>query len=184
MSDEALLAGLAARDPEIAAVFVRRFRAGIWGAAASVLHNPPLAEDVVQQTFEQALRHAHGYDPRRGSVRRWINVIAHNLAVDIVRSRRWSVPVDPEVLAVLGDSLTESSEEQALARESARLCRAAVAALPHEQRRALVMAGLYRMTAREVSESERIPLGTAKTRIRLAMGKVRAVLVGQGVGPG
>ncbi|MFF4648443.1 RNA polymerase sigma factor [Streptomyces sp. NPDC001380] len=184
LPDEALLAGLAARDPELAAAFVHRFQRGILGAATAVLRNPRTAEDVVQQTYEHALRNARAYDPDRGSVRRWVTAIAHNLAVDAVRTRCRTVPVDPDVVAALDGGAAESSEDQALARESARRCRAALAALPCEQRRALVMAGLYLMTAREVSEREHIPLGTAKTRIRLAKGRVREALAAQGAAPG
>jgi DNA-directed RNA polymerase specialized sigma24 family protein len=58
--------------------------------------------------------------------------------------------------------------------------RAAIAALPSEQARAVVMAGVYGMTAQEVADADDIPLGTAKTRIRSAMIKLRTALVVEG----
>ncbi len=180
VSDEALLSGLTTGDPEIAVAFVRRFQGVVFGVAVAVVRDPQLAEDIAQQTFERAWRHAQVYDPRRGSVRTWLTAVAHNLAVDAVRARRAS-PVPPEDLeALLGLVTTETPERRALADESARLVRRAVAALPRGQARALVMAGIYGMTAREVAEAEGVPLGTAKTRIRTGMLRVRALLEEEG----
>lgn len=173
--DEALLTGLTTGDPELAVAFVRRFQRTVFGVALAVLGDPQLAEDVAQQTFERAWRHAQVYDPRRGSVRSWLTAIAHNLAIDAVRARRAS-PVDPEDLAALLGIVTETPERRALADDSAERVRRAVAELPREQARALVMAGIYGMTAREVADAEDIPLGTAKTRIRTGTLKVQALL--------
>ncbi|MFE9446266.1 RNA polymerase sigma factor [Streptomyces sp. NPDC006602] len=173
--DEALLTGLTTGDPELAVAFVRRFQRTVFGVALAVLGDPQLAEDVAQQTFERAWRHAQVYDPRRGSVRSWLTAIAHNLAIDAVRARRAS-PVDPEDLDALLGIVTETPERRALADDSAERVRRAVAELPLEQARALVMAGIYGMTAREVADAEDVPLGTAKTRIRTGTLKVRALL--------
>lgn len=175
LPDEALLAGLATGDPELAAVFVRRFQRRVFGVAMAVTGDEQLAEDVAQSTFERAWRHAQIYDSRRGSVATWLTTIAHNLAVDAVRARR-SRPMAPEdVDAVIG-VVTETPEQWALADEASAELRAAVSRLPREQARALVMAGIYGMTAQQIAETEEIPLGTAKTRIRSAMAKLRTTL--------
>ncbi|MEU2927637.1 sigma-70 family RNA polymerase sigma factor [Streptomyces sp. NPDC048304] len=175
LPDEALLAGLATGDPELAAVFVRRFQRRVFGVAMAVTGDEQLAEDVAQSTFERAWRHAQIYDSRRGSVATWLTTIAHNLAVDAVRARR-SRPMAPEdVDAVIG-VVTETPEQWALADEASAELRAAVARLPREQARALVMAGIYGMTAQQIADTEEIPLGTAKTRIRSAMAKLRTTL--------
>ncbi|WP_369174898.1 RNA polymerase sigma factor [Streptomyces sp. R28] len=173
--DEALLTGLTTGDPELAVAFVRRFQRTVFGVALAVLRDPQLAEDVAQQTFERAWRHAQVYDPRRGSVRSWLTAIAHNLAIDALRARRAS-PVAPEDLDALVGIVTETPERRALADDAAERVRRAVAELPREQARALVMAGIYGMTAREVADAEDVPLGTAKTRIRTGTLKVRALL--------
>ncbi|ARF59670.1 RNA polymerase sigma factor [Streptomyces gilvosporeus] len=177
--DEALLAGLATGDPELAVTFVRRFQHTVFGVAIAVTRDAQIAEDIAQQTFERAWRHAQVYDARRGSVTTWLTTIAHNLAIDAVRSRR-PEPVAPEDLDALLDVVTETPEQQALADEASATLRAAVAALPREQGRALAMAGIYGMTAQQIAEWEHIPLGTAKTRIRTAMGKLRATLTAPG----
>ncbi|WP_333773140.1 RNA polymerase sigma factor [Streptomyces sp. IBSBF 3136] len=175
LPDEALLSGLATGDPELAVTFVRRFQHRVFGVAMAVTRDPQLAEDIAQQTFERAWRHAQIYDSRRGSVTTWLTTIAHNLAIDAVRARR-TEPVAPEDLDALLGVVTETPERWALADEASALLRAAVAQLPREQARALVMAGVYGMTAQQVAEAEKIPLGTAKTRIRAAMGKLRTAL--------
>ncbi|MFE2099921.1 MULTISPECIES: RNA polymerase sigma factor [unclassified Streptomyces] len=175
LPDEALLSGLATGDPELAATFVRRFQHTVFGVAIAVTGDPQLAEDIAQQTFERAWRHAQIYDPRRGSVATWLTTIAHNLAVDALRSRR-SEPMAPEDLDVLLDVVSETPEQWALADEASARLRAAVAELPREQGRALVMAGIYGMTAQQIADWEKIPLGTAKTRIRTAMAKLRSTL--------
>lgn len=178
LPDEALLSGLATGDPELAATFVRRFQHTVFGVAIAVLGDPQLAEDVSQQTFERAWRHAQIYDSRRGSVTTWLTAIAHNLAIDAARARR-PVPVAPQDLDTLLDVVTDTAtpEQLALADEASAALRSAVARLPREQGRALVMAGIYGMTAQQIADVEQIPLGTAKTRIRAAMGKLRSTLV-------
>ncbi|MFF8591920.1 RNA polymerase sigma factor [Streptomyces sp. NPDC015220] len=175
LPDEALLSGLATGDPELSVSFVRRFQHRVFGVAIAVTGDPQLAEDIAQQTFERAWQHAQIYDSRRGSVTTWLTTIAHNLAIDAVRSRR-PEPLAPEDLdAVLG-AVTETPEQHALADEASTRLRGAVAQLPPEQGRALVMAGIYGMTAQQIADREQIPLGTAKTRIRAAMGKLRTAL--------
>jgi RNA polymerase sigma factor (sigma-70 family) len=181
VADEALLAGLATGDAEITVAFVRRFQSMVYGVAIAVLGDAQLAEDIAQQTFERAWRHAQMYDSRRGSVKTWLRTIAHNLAIDAVRARR-PTPVAPEDFDSLLDVVTDTPERHALADETSSRMRAAVAKLPREQARALVMAGIYGMTAKQVSEVEQIPLGTAKTRIRTAMGKLRATLGAERIG--
>src|SRR6266540_4281882 len=176
LPDETLLAGLATGDAEIAVAFVRRFQRTVFGVALAVLGDVRMAEDVAQQTFERAWKHAQVYDSRRGSVRTWLTTIARNLAVDTARVRR-ATPVDPSDLVDMLGVVAESAEQRAVRGESVAELRRAVAALPEAQARALVMAGIHGLTAREIAEFEHIPLGTAKTRIRAAMGKLRAMLV-------
>ncbi|MFI9252959.1 RNA polymerase sigma factor [Streptomyces sp. NPDC053069] len=175
LPDEALLSGLATGDPELADTFVHRFQHRVYGVAMAVTRDQQLAQDVAQLTFERAWRHAQIYDSRRGSVATWLTTIAHNLAVDAVRARR-TEPMASEDLDALLDAVTATPEQWALADEASSQLRAAVARLPREQARALVMAGIYGLTAQQIAEREGIPLGTAKTRVRAAMAKLRTTL--------
>ena len=180
LPDETLLAGLGAGDADLAVAFVRRFQRVVYGVALTVTRDPVTAEDVAQQAFEQAWRHAQVYDSRRGSVRAWLTTIAHNLAIDVLRART-SAPVDPAELPALLTAVTETPERLAVARDSAAGLRRALAQLPGAQARAVAMAGIYGMTARQIAVTEDIPLGTAKTRIRDGMLKLRAALLPEDV---
>lgn len=175
-SDEALLAGLAAGDREASAEFVRRFQRRAFGLARTIVNDSATAEDVAQQAFVRAWRYAGSYDARRGTVLTWLLTIVRNVAVDQLRLRR-AEPMDPDVLASrlqLADGRTSRDEHVAV--DEREELRQALATLPTAQRRALLLAAYYGRTAAEISELESIPLGTAKTRVRTAMIRLREVL--------
>lgn len=175
MTDDALLAGLSTGGADVGLAFVRRFQRQVFGVALAVVGDPALAEDVAQQAFIRAWRAAPAFDPRRGSVRSWITAITHNLAIDATRVRK-ATPLDPSDLVRLMGAGPDEPEAWTMQEESASDLRAAIGCLPPEQGRAIVMAGVYGLTAQEVADAEGIPLGTAKTRIRSAMAKLRAAL--------
>lgn len=172
-SDEVLVAGMAAADRAATVAFVRRYQRRVFGLALTVVGDAATAEDVAQEALLRTWRHSAVYDARRGSVERWVLTITKRLAIDALRKRR-DIPLDPmlvvERAAVESDStLTERLESG----DRRAQVVAALADLPVEQRRALVLAALHGRTAREVGDIEGVPLGTAKTRIRTALIKVR-----------
>ncbi len=178
-SDESLLQGLGSGDPEAAAAFVRRFQARVFGLALAIVGERGTAEEVTQETFLRAWRHAASYDPRRGAVASWLLTIARNTAVDASRPGR-ARPVDPDaILAMALADPAPNPEDSAMIEHDVSMLRAALGDLPEDQRRALVMAAFGGMTIREIAEKEQIPLGTAKTRIRSAMLKLRTALEGE-----
>lgn len=172
MADDALLAGLSAGGHEVQVAFVRRFQAHVYAVALAILGDAGLAEDVAQQVFVRAWRRSSTFDPSRGSVRAWLTSITRNASVDTLRVRRPD-PIDPTDLVRLLGTAEDGPDVAALRNEVHAHLRACIRELPPEQARALVMAGMYRMTAQEVADSEGIPLGTAKTRIRTAMNRLR-----------
>lgn len=180
LSDEAVLAALALDDRDAAAVLVRRYQRRVYGLAVSVVGDPALAEDIAQQAFERAWRHASNFDPRRASVATWLLTITRHLAIDAVRARR-TEPVDPHTLLgrLPGASDPDPAEAAAVRSELADVAKH-LAGLPEEQRRAVLLAGLAGRTAAEISASEGIPLGTAKTRLRLGLAKLRIALAPAG----
>ena len=183
LSDEALLAGLGMGESDTGAAFVRRFQRRIFGLALSIVSDPVLAEDIAQEALAKAWRHAQAYDARRGSVATWLLTITRNLAIDALRLRR-AQPTDPDALVALQlPSSVPDPADTATSQDDAGRIRAAVSRLPLDQRRALVLAAFHGRTAKEISMAEGIPLGTAKTRIRSGLIKLRAVLVEQGATP-
>jgi RNA polymerase sigma factor (sigma-70 family) len=178
-SDEALLAGLAAGDERSAAALVRRYQARVFGLARAMLGNPEAAEEVAQEAFLRAWRHAGAYDHRRGRVDTWLLSITRNLAIDRLRLRRTD-PIDPAKLEGMELLLMRSGSGEDVEDELRGLTEA-LAELPAEQRRALVLAAFFGRTAREIGAIEDAPVGTVKTRIRTAMLKLHAMLeVGDG----
>jgi RNA polymerase sigma factor (sigma-70 family) len=175
--DAALLAGLALDDDGAALAFVRRFQAAVYGLAMTITRDPVLAEDVSQEVFLRAWRAAGTYDVRRASVLTWLLTITRNAAIDAVRARR-ATPTDDEVLTRLVDDTLHPPdlEESTLHRIETEEAVSRLRDLAPEQARAVVLAVLGGCTAREVSEREGIPLGTAKTRIRTGLRRMRAAL--------
>lgn len=173
--DAALLAGLALDDPAVSAAFVRRFQGAVHGLAFGITRDPALAEDVAQEVFLRAWRAAGGYDVRRASVLTWLLTITRNAAIDAVRARR-STPTEDDVLGqLLQDTATAvpDLQESAVHRLETEQAVRRLHALAPEQARAVVLAVLGGCTAAEVAEREGIPLGTAKTRIRTGLRRLR-----------
>jgi len=178
LSDEALLAGMAVGDQAATVTFTRRYQRRVFGLAYSMTSDAGVAEDVAQEAMLRVWRHAPVFDPRRGSVTSWVLTITRNLAIDALRLRR-AVPTDPDDFATSALTSAEHNPEDAVRRGDVRqLVQGALQMLPAEQRRAVVLAAVYGRTALEISESEGIPLGTAKTRIRTALIRLRAAVEG------
>lgn len=173
-SDESLLAGLAVGDAAAGTAFVRRFQRRVYGLALGLVGDAGAAEDIAQEAFVRAWRHAQAYDTRRGSVTTWLLAITRNLAIDNLRMRR-PVPADPQTILALQPLPTSSAlDDTVITSRSVAALGNTMRSMPDEQRRALLLAAFFGYTAKEISEAEGVPLGTAKTRIRSAMLKLRA----------
>jgi RNA polymerase sigma factor (sigma-70 family) len=173
LSDESLLAGMASGDQHAAAAFVRRYQARVYGLALSIVGVPALAEDVAQDAFVKAWRSADSYDTRRGRVSTWLLTIARNAAIDTMRYRH-EQPMDPETLLAVLTTRSESDEGPDPDRSLG--LRQALADLPPEQARPIVMMTFYGLTAQEISSRNDVPLGTVKTRVRRGLRALRARL--------
>ncbi|MGQ4384758.1 RNA polymerase sigma factor [Streptomyces sp. SAS_270] len=175
--DASLVAGFALGDEAASVAFVRRFQDAVYGLALSVTREAGLAEDVSQEVFVRAWRAAGNYDARRASVLTWLLTITRNAAIDAVRARR-ATPVLAETLERLIDVTLqeEGPERQALTAIESSHAVARLRDLPIEQARAVALAVLGGCTAAEVGRHEQIPLGTAKTRIRTGLRRLRASL--------
>jgi RNA polymerase sigma factor (sigma-70 family) len=170
-SGETLLALYAMSDPEGAAAFIARFGRRVFGLARTIVGDSRLAEDVAQEALLKVWRHADAFDARRGSVTTWVMTITRNVAIDALRSRQ-SVTAAPDDFANFVGSHRDPADVAVLGSDIDQL-RVALNRLPDEQRRAVVLAGIWGITAREIAERDEIPLGTAKTRIRTALTRLR-----------
>jgi RNA polymerase sigma factor (sigma-70 family) len=175
-SDQALLLELGRGDPEAARAFVHQYQRRVFGLARSIVGDPTQAEEIAQEALIRVWRRAGSYDPRRGPLSTWVLTITRNLAVDSLR-RKGADPADPHAPIFL-DRPGHGSipEDAATAADEADRVRNALFDLPVAQRRALVLAAFYGYTARDIGRIEAIPLGTAKSRVRSALKKVRLSL--------
>jgi RNA polymerase sigma-70 factor (ECF subfamily) len=172
-SAESLFAGYATGDPEAAAVFIKRFEAQVFGLALLITRDRRDAEEVAQDAFVRAWRYASSYDARRGSVSSWLLRIVRNVAVDRARisAARTNLSVDDLSDNLLADP-TDIADDVGRRDGAARVI-AAARSLPEEQRDALLAVTLRGLSAHEFSEATGVPLGTVKTRVRLALRKLR-----------
>jgi RNA polymerase sigma factor (sigma-70 family) len=170
-----LMRAFARRDPRAADELYARFAPRVYGLGMVMLGNAAHAEDLVQDTFVKVWRNAHAYDPSRGSVDTWVLLIARSLAVDLIRRKVLETRIlasqeTPEV------STEPGPEEHAESRDLADRARRAMGSLSPGQRAALELAYFGGKSSAEVAELEGIPVGTAKTRIRTALMKLKEAL--------
>jgi RNA polymerase sigma-70 factor (ECF subfamily) len=176
-SDAAVLAGFGASEPDATAEFLRRFQGRVYGLAVAVVTDRRVAEDVAQEALLRAWRAADDFDALRGTVASWLLTITRNLAIDTVR-RRHPVTIAPQDLAEMPLPAGERPPDDiAVLSDDLVRMRAALMTLPEAQRRAVVLARIWGCTSRQIAEVEAVPLGTVKTRIRLALERLRAALV-------
>jgi RNA polymerase sigma-70 factor (ECF subfamily) len=175
-SDDELLAGFARSDPAASAAFLARFQRRVFGLALTLLGDARAAEDAAQEAFLRAWRHAEAFDSSRGSVVTWLLTITRNIAIDGLRARRAPALDIDDVLERTPIASSPDPVVAALLDEDSQLVHRALARLPEPQRRAVVLAGMWGLSAREVAEREEIPLGTAKTRIRTGLRRLRIAM--------
>ena len=179
-TDAQLLAGVARHDEASLAALYDRYHRLAFSLALRVVNDRGRAEDVVQDAFLSVWRKAGTFAEGRGSAKTWLTSIVRNRAIDLVRGRRESDADDEAVLLAIRDG-SPSVVEQVTTMLDRHAIRAAVATLPADQRSAVVMAYFEGRSHSEIAEATGLPLGTVKSRIRLAMARLRDSLIAAGV---
>lgn len=132
----------------------------------------PESEDLVQETFLMVWRKADQFDPRRARAGSWIYAIARNLRVDLLRREH---RVDPRIIDSQAEAQVTPEEALATVDTDARL-RAAIEALPQDQAEVIRLAYFEARTHLDIAQRLGVPLGTVKSRIRLASARLRSAL--------
>lgn len=182
LTDAELLEGIARRDNASLAALYDRHHLFAFGIALRVVNDRGRAEDIVQDAFLAIWRRAASFIEARGSAKTWLASIVRNRAIDVIRARRESDADDEAVLLAMRDP-GPSVVEQVASRLEAATVRDAVGQLPIEQRRAIEMAYFAGRSHSEIAEVTGLPLGTVKSRVRLAMQRLRGHLREAGVVP-
>ncbi|HXJ64917.1 MAG TPA: sigma-70 family RNA polymerase sigma factor [Actinomycetota bacterium] len=174
--DPRLMRGFAAGDVQASEDLYDRYASRIYGLGLVMLGNEAAAEDLVQDAFVKLLRTADRYDPARGSLDTWVLLVARSLALDTLR-RRVLEARTVQATRPLDDADPEPGPDRvAETKDLVERARAAMAGLTDGQRAALELAYFGGKTSAEVAEMEGIPLGTAKTRIRSGLLRLREAL--------
>jgi RNA polymerase sigma-70 factor (ECF subfamily) len=181
-SDVELLGATASQDAQALAALYDRYAAGLNGLALRITGDAADAEEVLGDVFAQVWRDAGRFDPSRGSVASWLVTITRSRALDTVRARgrrarlaesaAREAPVNPAAMGgppELADAMTYAGEREAHVRS-------ALDALPEEQRQVLELAYFEGLSQSEIAARLATPLGTVKTRARLAFVKLRDLL--------
>ena len=149
---------------------------GVYAAALSILANPAQAQDVTQDVFLRLWRRPSAYDARRGSLGPYLRLMARSRALDLWREGQAAGRMSDRMKVVVAgaEESVEDAPAPAAERDEARtMVRAALRQLPEPQREAVVLAYWGGLTADEIARKARVPLGTAKSRIRLGLARLR-----------
>ena len=178
-ADRSALERMARGDERALAELYDRYARLVYSLVLRILRDCGDAEDVVQEVFAQAWRQASRYDVRRGTVAAWLVTRARSRALDRLRARRARPDIAGASLqnVEIADSAGGADLQLVSAEQVARV-REALAELPVSQRAALELAYYEGLSHAEIAARLDQPLGTIKTRIRLAMIKLRESLGG------
>jgi len=177
--DAGLVRRMAAGDEAALGLLYDRWSPMLHSVALRIVGDPNDAEEVLEETFWQAWRQAGRFEETRGGVSTWLGMILRSRALDRVRARgrlreeRWDSVMEP---AMAGEDTRGAPDSHAELDEMRRLVTAAVAQLPAEQRQTVELAYFRGMSQTEIAAALGQPLGTVKTRARLALQKLREAL--------
>lgn len=172
--DRAVAVRLIAGDASALSEVYDQLSGYVFGLARKVIRDPDRAEDVTQEVFCQLWERPDRFDPERGTLRSFLGVVTHRRAVDHVRRAEASRKREQGQadVATIPPDITEAVH----AGLEADRVRAAVEALPDDQRTPVLLAYFGGRTFKEVADILHIPEGTAKSRIRAALDKLARAL--------
>jgi RNA polymerase sigma-70 factor (ECF subfamily) len=181
IDDAALIRLIAAANPEALGELYNRYKRLVFSLAIRISGDQGSAEEVTQDVFLRVWNNAKAYRSEQAKVSTWLTSIARNRAIDELRK----TDVRPEGHSIGWEHLDLESaniderretEEFAESRIKSRKLRRAITSLPDEQKEALAWAYFYGYSQSQIAQELDQPLGTVKTRLRLAMMKLREIL--------
>jgi len=146
-----------------------------YGLAVRILHDPPAAEDVVQEAYLAVWRRGMAFDPARGSLRSWLLTIVRNRAIDQLRSRAYRQKAIGLETFGSADGVGDP-EQTALMTDECVSLRRLLEKLSMGQRRTLELSYFDGLSQTEIALQMGVPLGTVKGRMRLGLGRLRIML--------
>jgi len=172
----ALIQSIAAGDHRGLRALYERTHRLVFTLIMRITHDRQSAEELTLDTFHEVWRRAAKYDAAGGSVIGWIMNQARSRAIDRIRFERRKKRVDPHANNPIEETPAPVSEEFFELTQNSRLLRDALTTLTPQERQAIETAFFCELTYPEVAARLKQPLGTVKTRIRSALGKLRQEL--------
>lgn len=181
LDDVALVRLLVEQDTRALETLYARYSRPAFSLALKILGDREIVEEVVQEVFLRLWTRASGFDPQRGKLLSWLLTITHHRAIDELRRRRSQPETDglQDRIASAEEPASDPSESYGQV-EDRETVQQALIRLPEAQRKPIEMAYYGGLTQVEIAQVLGEPLGTIKTRMRLGMQKLRAILVNQG----
>jgi RNA polymerase sigma-70 factor (ECF subfamily) len=180
--DGTLLARIAAGDERALGDLYDRYGRMAYSLACAIARDPADAEEIVADAFAQVWRSAATFDPARGSAVAWLATIVRTRGLDFLRAQRRRARTIERAAALADDDAPllapapESAERGVELSEAQTLVRRSLAELPAPQRRVIELAYFGGLSQTEIAARLSEPLGTAKTRMRSGMEKLRQAL--------
>ena len=148
-----------------------RYSQVLFRVVNQVLHDPGTAEDVLQEVFLQLWRVPGAFDPAKGNLATWLIIVSRRRAIDRLRERKGELDVASVVVPINAEQLAHAARNQIT--DKVRLV---LEDMPEKLRIPFELAFAQGLTHREISEQTGDPLGTTKSRIRMAMNLIRKKL--------
>lgn len=176
-TDEELMARIITRDEPALAALYRRHLPLLRTIVGRVLNNDSDVDDLIQEIFVELWKQAERYDVEKGKALGWIVTLSRRRAIDKLRKKqayfRAGERLRMETETTTEHDVHQGADEDAIASDHREILAGIMATLPDAQREALHLAFYRGLSQREIAAQTGIPLGTIKTRIELAMRKVR-----------
>jgi len=176
ITDAQLLEAITEGDEQALAALYDRYGSILFGLLLRILHDRAEAEDVLQEIFLRVWQRASDFDEQRGRVFTWLVTIARSRAIDRLRSLNSRERVAEEASRESVPSMTTNALADTLASEQREIVALALAEIPEEQRRTLLLAYFEGLTQSEIALRTGEPLGTVKTRTRAGLARLRVIL--------
>ena len=178
LTDLELLEHICNQDRDALATLYERFGRRVFSLAVRILSDSVSAEEVTQDVFMSVWRRGATYVSKKGKFTTWLFSIAHNRTIDELRKRRRDLSrtnddIDDHLNLKSGDV---SPADATVAQSEYAKIRAAMEDLPEEQKNVVELSYFKGLTQTEIAEKTGQPLGTVKTRMRLALKKLRKAL--------
>jgi RNA polymerase sigma-70 factor (ECF subfamily) len=176
--DVALIRRMCDADETALVALYDRWMRSLYSLVFHLLKDADDAEDVVEETFWQAWRKASSYEPSRGAVSTWLLTIGRRRALDRLRAKGRRREESMTSVRELADVASPAGDPSQAMESSERRTHvlAALSSLPDEQREVLELGYFRGMSQSEIADMTGQPLGTVKTRMRLALQKLREPL--------